>query len=87
MFYILENICSYENHMQNQYHIVLVVYLKRKGGNYNGNLCSKSEMYITVCKIDSITKLYIGKGLVLAIVSGKHVFKIIAMKRKLEALI
>ena len=53
---------------------------EKKGGHFNVNLCTKSEMYITVCKIDSITKLYIGKGLILAIVSGKHLFKIITMK-------
>ena len=59
---------------------------EKKGGNFNVKLCTKSEMYVTVCKIDSITKLYIGKGIVLTIVSGKHVFKIITMKRKLETL-
>ena len=59
---------------------------EKRGGNFDVKLCTKSEMYVTVCKIDSITKLHIGKGLVLTIVSGKHVFKIITMKRKLETL-
>ena len=59
---------------------------EKKGDNFNVNLSTKSEMYITVCKIDSVTKLCIGKGFVLAIASGKHLFKIITMKRKLETL-
>ena len=59
--------------------------LKRKCDNFNVNVCSKSEMYTTACKIDFMSKLY--KSLVLAIVSGKRVFKITTMKWKLDTLI
>ena len=58
-----------------------------KVDNFNGNVCSKSEIYTTACKVDFMIKLSIGKGLVLAIASNKHVFKIATMKWKLDTLI
>ena len=60
--------------------------LKRKCDSFDRNVCSKSEMYTTAFKVDCMTKLYIGKGLVLAIVSGDHVFKITTMKLKFDTL-
>ena len=89
IFNILEKMCSYVNYKQSQYHIyniVFVLCLKRNCDSFDRNVCGKSEMYTTACKVDFMTKLYIGKGLVLAIVSNKHVFKIKTMKWKLDIL-
>jgi hypothetical protein len=54
------------------YNIILALWLKRKWDNFNGSVRSKSEMYTTACKIHFMTKLYVGKGLVLEIVPGKQ---------------
>ena len=90
VFHILENICTCNAYyIHNQYHIYNIVFvfcLKRKCDSFDRDVCSKSEMYTTACKVDCMTKLYIGKGLVLAIVSGDHVFKIATMKCKLDSL-
>jgi hypothetical protein len=59
--------------------------MKRKSDCFDRNVCSKSEMYTTACKVDFMTKLYIGRALVLAIVSNKHAFKITTMKWKLDS--
>ena len=60
--------------------------LIRKCDSFDRNVCSKSEMYITASKVDCMITLYIGKDLVLAIVSNKHVFKITTMKLKFDTL-
>ena len=70
VFYILENIYTSDAYyIQIQYHIYNIVFmfcLKRK---CDKNLCSKSEMYTTACKVDFMTKS--SYQLFLAIMSSK----------------
>ena len=45
---------------------------KKKVGYIYGILGSKGGMHTNACKIDCMTKLYIGKDVFLAIVSGNY---------------